>query len=641
MRDGFIRVAASTPNIKVADCIYNGDRTIEKIEEAMQKEVNLIVFPELGITGYTCGDLFLQETLLKSALRQVERIKDFSADKDILIIVGFPFDYREKIYNVAAVIQSGQVLGLVPKLGIPNYSELYEGRIFSSGIEEAITISFLGEDVLFGSKILFESKEMTDFRLAVEICEDLWIPQSPGVSHCLAGATVIANLSASDELIGKDDFRREMVKGQSSRLICGYIYANAGEGESTTDLVFAGHNMIAENGTILEETELFTNDMVYTELDLEKLKNLRRRKNTYHDQPIGDYLTVYFSLDNDKESLPRLELTRRIEKSPFVPNDPNQLKERCKKITDIQSMGLKTRMKHIGTDKAIIGVSGGSDSTLALLVVEKAFEELGYDKKGIIAVTMPCFGTTDRTYNNSIALARCVGATFLDIPIDKAVKQHFKDIDHDINQHDITYENSQARERTQVLMDLANKYNGIVIGTGDMSELALGWATFNGDHMSMYAVNTSIPKTMVKHLIDYFGQVTNDQKLKEVIGDILDTPVSPELLPPKEGKIAQITENYVGPYELHDFFLYYLMRFGFEPKKIFRLAKIAFARDYDEDTILKWLKVFYRRFFSQQFKRSTLPDGPKVGTVSLSPRGNLRMPSDASSAIWLKQLEEM
>ena len=641
MRGGFIRAAASTPNIKVADCIYNGDRTIEMIKEAMEKEVNLIVFPELGITGYTCGDLFLQDTLLRNALGQIERIKEFSFDKDILTIVGFPFDYREKIYNVAAVIQRGQVLGLVPKLSIPNYSELYEGRIFSSGIEEPITINFLGEEVLFGSKLLFECEEMADFRLAVEICEDLWIPQSPGVSHCLAGATVIANLSASDELIGKDDFRRELVKGQSARLICGYIYANAGEGESTTDVVFAGHNMIAENGTILGETELFTNEMVYRELDLERLRNLRRRKNTYHDQTIDDYLTVYFSFEDVKESLPELDLTRRIEKSPFIPDDPSQLKEHCKKITDIQGMGLKTRMKHIGTDKAIIGVSGGSDSTLALLVVEKAFEELGYDKKGIIAVTMPCFGTTERTYNNSLALTQCVGATLLDIPIDKAVKQHFKDIGHDINQHDITYENSQARERTQILMDLANKYNGIVIGTGDMSELALGWATFNGDHMSMYAVNTSIPKTLVKHLIDYFGQVSNDQKLKEVIADILDTPVSPELLPPKEGKIAQITENYVGPYELHDFFLYYLMRFGFEPKKIFRLAKIAFASDYDEETILKWIKVFYRRFFFQQFKRSTLPDGPKVGTVSLSPRGNLRMPSDASSAIWLKQLEEM
>ncbi len=641
MKNGFIRVAAATPDIKVADCRYNGDKTIELIEDAVKKDVKVVVFPELGITGYTCGDLFFQDTLLRGALWEVERIKEFSLDKEIMIIVGIPYDYREKIYNVAVVIHNGHTLGVITKLNIPNHSEFYEGRIFSDGIREAIKINFLGEEVLFGSKILFESRDMPDFRLGVEICEDLRIPQSPGISHCVAGATVLANLSASDELVGKDEFRRALVKSQSSRLICGYIYASSGEGESTTDLVYAGHNILVEDGTILEEAELFKNGMIYTEFDLEKLKNIRRKKNTYHGQTVDGYVKVDFYFTKDNASLTEIELTRKVDKSPFVPMDDEVRKSHCRKVIDIQTMGLKTRMKHIGTEKAIIGVSGGLDSTLALLVVEKTFEALGYEKKGIIAVTMPCFGTTDRTYNNSLTLAQCVGATLLDIPIDAAVKQHFKDIGHDINQHDITYENSQARERTQVLMNLANKYNGIVIGTGDMSELALGWATFNGDHMSMYGLNSSIPKTLVKHLVQYFGQETNNPKLKDVITDILSTPVSPELLPPKEGEISQVTEDYVGPYELHDFFLYQLMSFGFEPQKIYRLAKIAFANEYNQDTILKWLKVFYRRFFSQQFKRSTLPDGPKVGKVSLSPRGDLRMPSDASSAMWLKQLEEI
>ena len=641
MKNGFIRVAAATPSIKVADCIYNGDKTIEMIEEAEKKGVKLVVFPELGITGYTCSDLFLQDTLLRESLIQIEKIKDCSVGKGVMIVVGFPFDYKEKIYNVAAVIQGGHVLGLVTKLSIPNYSEFYEGRIFSPGIKEPIKINFLGQEVFFGSKILFESIEMPEFRLGVEICEDLWIPQSPGVSHCVAGATIIANLSASDELVCKDDFRRDLVKSQSARLICGYIYANAGEGESTTDLVYAGHNMIAENGSMLIESDLFQTGIIYTELDLEKVKNLRRRKTTYHGQSVDGYVTVKFSFGEEKGLLPEIKLVRKIEKSPFVPQDAELRAKRCKDIVDIQAMGLKTRMKHIGTDKVLIGVSGGLDSTLALLIVERVFEDLSYDKKGIIAVTMPCFGTTERTYNNSIALAECVEATLLDIPIDDAVKQHFKDIGHDINKHDITYENSQARERTQVLMDLANKYNGIVIGTGDMSELALGWATYNGDHMSMYALNSSVPKTLVRHLVEYFGLVTDSQRLKNLIGDILSTPVSPELLPPVDGEIAQVTEEFVGPYELHDFFLYQMMRFGFEPKKVFRMAKIAFANDYKEEIILKWLKVFYRRFFSQQYKRSTLPDGPKVGTVSLSPRGDLRMPSDASAYIWLRQLEEL
>lgn len=451
----------------------------------------------------------------------------------------------------------------------------------------------------------------------------------------------MANLSASDELTGKDVYRRELVKSQSARLVCGYIYSDAGEGESTTDVVFAGHNLIVENGILLKESKVFENGIISSEVDLGKLKSERRRMHTYLGQNRVPYQVIPFSLWEDKRELPEIELTRFIDPAPFVPSVKVDREKRCQDIINIQAMGLKTRLAHTGIRCAVVGISGGLDSTLALLVTNRAFEMLGLDKKGIIAITMPCFGTTDRTYNNAIAMARSLGVTLYEVPIREAVELHFKDIGHDKNQHDLTFENSQARERTQVLMDMAGKYNGFVVGTGDMSELALGWATYNGDHMSMYGVNSSVPKTLVRYLVSYFADSSEDGKLRDVLYDVLDTPVSPELLPPKDGEIAQKTEDIVGPYELHDFFLYYVLRFGFEPSKVYRLAKVAFTSNYDDKIILKWLKVFYRRFFTQQFKRSCLPDGPKVGSVSVSPRGDLRMPSDASADLWMKELDKL
>ena len=641
MKHGFIRVAAATPVIRVADCGYNTDRIIEMIEEAQKQEIKLVVFPELCITGYTCGDLFLQDTLLRGAVESVKRIAAFTKGMDPVVVVGLPYLVKGKLYNVAAIIQGGKVLGLIPKISIPNYTEFYEARHFTSGMVDPISIHFLGEEVYFGSRILFQNIEMPEFILGVEICEDLWIPQSPSVSHCIAGATVVANLSASDELTGKDAFRRELVKNQSAKLVCGYLYADAGEGESTTDVVFAGHNLIAENGTLLAESVIFQNGMISTELDLGKLKSERMRMHTYLGQNTNPYQVIPFSFCQIRSELPELTLTRKIDSAPFVPSDQSDREKRCQDIINIQAYGLKKRLAHVNSSCAVLGISGGLDSTLALLVTDKAYELLGYDKKGIIAVTMPCFGTTDRTYQNAVELANCLGVTLMEIPIREAVELHFRDIGHDINQHDLTYENSQARERTQVLMDIAGKYNGFVVGTGDMSELALGWATYNGDHMSMYGVNASVPKTLVKYLVEYFANTSEDRRLREVLKDILDTPVSPELLPPKDGEISQRTEDIVGPYELHDFFLYYILRFGYEPSKVYHLAKIAFMNRYEEEEILKWLKVFYRRFFSQQFKRSCLPDGPKVGSVSVSPRGDLRMPSDASAAIWIKELDRL
>ncbi len=641
MKHGFLRVAAATPKIRVADCIYNAGNIIDMIETAEQKGAKLIVFPELSVTGYTCGDLFLQETLLRNAYEQVVRIAESTVGKELVAVVGFPYQRQGKLYNTAAVLQNGKVLGLIPKLSIPNYSEFYEARHFTSGNQDTVKVTFMGEEIDFGSRILFQCRNMPDFTLGVEICEDLWIPLSPGISHCVAGATVIANLSASDELTGKDEFRRDLVKSQSARLVCGYIYSDAGEGESTTDLVFAGHNLIAENGALLAETTPFENGMIMTELDLGKLRSERRRMNTYLGQNTDTYTVIPFSFREGNYVLEEIELTRGIDPAPFVPSEKTNRNKRCRDIINIQALGLKTRLEHTGIKSAVIAISGGLDSTLALLVTVKAFELLKLDKKGIIAVTMPCFGTTDRTYRNALQLMECLGVTILEIPIGEAVELHFRDIGQDKNQHDITYENSQARERTQVLMDLANRYNGLVIGTGDMSELALGWATYNGDHMSMYGVNSSVPKTLVRFLVSYFAELTLDPKLSEVLTDILETPVSPELLPPKEGEISQKTEDIVGPYELHDFFLYYILRFGYEPAKVYRLAKLAFRGSYPEEVILKWLKVFYQRFFTQQFKRSCLPDGPKVGSVSVSPRGDLRMPSDASAAIWMKELQKL
>ncbi len=636
MRDGFLKVATATVDVKVADCDFNATQIIDAMEKAEKEKVRLLVFPELGITSYTCSDLFLQDTLLTGAIHALTRIKEASMLKNMLVVVGLPMMKQGKLYNVAAVLFEGKILGLVPKLHLPNYSEYYEARHFTKGNQEVEYVTIAGEKVPFGSKILFENEAMSSFVLGVEICEDLWVPNPPSTGLCTSGATIIANLSAGDETTGKDMYRKELVRNQSARLICGYLYASAGDGESTTDMVFAGHNIIAENGMILAESKRFVNEMNISEIDLDKLMAERRRMTTYLVENNG-YTVVPFYL----ESKEIVTLSRFVDKAPFVPGKEEERTKRCNEITMIQAMGLKKRISHIGCKNVVIGISGGLDSTLALLIAVKAFDLLHLDRAGIIAVTMPCFGTTDRTYQNAIALTKEVGATLREIPISESVLLHMRDIGHDVTVHDITYENSQARERTQILMDIANQCNGIVIGTGDLSELALGWATYNGDHMSNYGVNASIPKTLVRYLLSYFASNTDSNLLRNVLMDVLDTPVSPELLPPKEGEIAQKTEDIVGPYELHDFFLFYVLRYGYQPSKIYRLALYAFKEDYSKETILKWLKTFYWRFFSQQFKRSCLPDGPKVGSVAVSPRGDLRMPSDASYALWKKDLESI
>lgn len=644
MKHGFIKVAAITPDIQVGDVEYNTAGIIGKIDEAFEQGVKLAVFPELCLTGYTCSDLFLQDILLNSVYTGLEKIIRASACKDMLILVGLPFYRGNSLYNVAGVIFDGELLGIVPKQFIPNYSEFYEGRHFSvpkmgQQILDIVPLGTLGKDIPFGTNILFRAGNLPEFCLGIDICEDLWMPVPPSCHHAMAGATVIANLSASDETTGKDMYRRELVRNQSARLISGYIYADAGEGESSTDLVFAGHNLIAENGTILSETERFSNSMAITELDLGKLKSERRRMGTYPSNSLqeADYYEVTFTF----ESLPEIALTRTFPQTPFVPQNKADRDRRCDEILNIQAMGLKKRLAHTHCTSAVVGISGGLDSTLALLVTAKAFDLLGLDRSGILAVTMPCFGTTDRTYRNACELTKILGATLKEVPIHEAVNLHFRDIGHDPENHDVTYENSQARQRTLILMNLANKTGGMVIGTGDMSELALGWATYNGDHMSMYGVNCSVPKTLVRYLVLYYAETTREQKLHDILMDVLDTPVSPELLPPENGKISQKTEDIVGPYELHDFYLYYLMRFGYTPSKIFRLAVHTFAGTYDSATIYKWLRTFYWRFFSQQFKRSCLPDGPKVGSVALSPRGDWRMPSDASVNLWMKDLDHL
>ncbi len=636
MKDGFVRCASATIDIRVADTEYNTENIISVIKEAVKNKVKLIVLPELCITGYTCGDLFLQKVLLDSAEQSLIRIVNDTKSLDITAVIGLPYVVNQKLYNCAAVINGGHIKGIIPKMNIPNHSEFYETRHFAQGKREVQYIDINGESVPFGANILFKTKACADFVFAVEICEDLWTVLPPSVSHATAGATVIANLSASNEVIAKDEYREMLVRSQSAKLYCGYIYSSAGYGESTTDLVFSGDNMIAENGTILARSRRFTNECVYTELDLERLVGERKKSNTYHITGTENYVNVL--LDMKAEDT---EITRHVEKQPFVPSDNKKREKRSEEILSIQSMGLKKRLEHTRSKVAVIGVSGGLDSTLALLVAVRAFDSIGKDRKDIIAVTMPCFGTTDRTYTNAVNFAKSLGVTLREINIKDAVIQHFRDIDHNPDDYDVTYENSQARARTMILMDVANQCGGMVIGTGDMSELALGWATYNGDHMSMYGVNAGVPKTLIRYLVDYEAHRTNSDELKKTLKDILDTPVSPELLPPKDGQISQKTEHIVGPYELHDFFLYHMMRFGSAPKKILRLAAIAFRSEYDRTVILEWMKVFYRRFFTQQFKRSCLPDGPKVGSVALSPRGDWRMPSDASSQIWAKELETL
>ena len=637
MKDSFIRVAASTPEVKVADVEYNREQICCRIIEGRERGAKIMVFPELVLTGYTCGELFNQKPLLTKAREELKKLVDFTAGSDMLVFAGVPCEYNNKLYNIAAAIQDGELLALIPKMCLPNYSEFYELRYFNPGFEKPVAVPWEDGYVLMGSKILFNCANVENLVVGAEICEDVWVLNPPSIGHASAGATVIVNCSASDETTGKSDYRRSLISGQSARLLCGYIYANAGEGESTQDLVFGGQNIIAENGTMLAESRRFENETVYADMDLERLECERRRMTTYQTAGRENYVFIDFSLHED-ENRPE----RFIDPSPFVPQDEESRNRRCEEILSIQAMGLKKRLKHTGCRSAVIGISGGLDSTLALLVTVRAFDLLGLARDKIICVTMPCFGTTDRTYHNACYLTKKLGASLLEVDIKDAVANHFRDIGHDSSVHDVTYENSQARERTQVLMDIANKYNGMVIGTGDMSELALGWATYNGDHMSMYGVNSSVPKTLVRHLVRYFADTCGEKELSEVLLDVLDTPVSPELLPPeKDGKIAQKTEDLVGPYELHDFYLYYILRYGYHPGKIYRLAVMAFEGVYDNAVILKWLKVFYRRFFSQQFKRSCLPDGPKVGSAAVSPRGDLRMPSDACSRLWLEELEQI
>ena len=644
MKHGFIKVATGTPKVRVADCSYNTQQIISLIQEAEKQKVFVLVFPELCITGYTCGDLFLQETLLIEAKKSLKEIAQATKRMALLTIVGLPFFKENRLYNIAAAVQNGTILGFVPKLNIPNYSEFYEARYFSSGNKTVESVDFFGEQIPFGSQLLFSCKEVQNLVTAIEVCEDLWVSQPPSGAHTMAGAYIIANPSASDETTGKNNYRLELVGGQSARLICAYLYADAGEGESTTDLVFSGHNMIAENGILLKQSERFSTGLIISEIDLGRLSSERRRISTFPEDKTG-YVTVSYSIpsiqDDIKKQLPETVLTRFIDSSPFVPTDKKERENRCQEILMLQAIGLKKRLMHTNCKTVVVGISGGLDSTLALIIAKKTFDMLSLDPKGIIAVTMPCFGTTDRTYQNAVELIKQMQVTFREIRIEEAVSRHLKDIGHDLLNHDVTYENAQARERTQVLMDLANEYNGMVIGTGDMSELALGWATYNGDHMSMYGVNASVPKTLVRYLVSYFAEQTNNNALRHILQDVLDTPVSPELLPPSDGKISQKTEDLVGPYELHDFYLYYMMRFGFPPSKIYRLAVLAFTGHFESEVILKWLKVFYRRFFSQQFKRSCLPDGPKVGSISLSPRGDLRMPSDAGVTMWIKELEAL
>lgn len=636
MKDGFITVATATPQVAVADCEANTQAILACINEMAAAHAKVMVLPELCITGYTCSDLFWQTKLLDEAEAALSVIAEESRQVDALIAVGMPLRVAGKLLNVAAILCRGKVLGFVPKVNLPAYNEFYETRHFMSGSADMGTVQFGGEEIPVGTNLLFSCENVVDLCVAAEICEDLWVPNPPSVHHALAGASVICNLSASDEMVGKGSYRRDLVAGQSARLVCAYLYATAGQGESTTDLVFGGQNLIAENGTVLAESATFENEINVATIDVQRLASERRRMSTFPAAESKEYREISFALAEEETKLARF-----FDADPFVPSNADQLSDRCEEILNIQALGLKKRLAHTHAKSAVVGISGGLDSTLALLVTARAFDMLGLPRKGIVAVTMPGFGTTDRTYNNAVAMIKSLGATFKEVPIAKAVMQHFADIDHDASIHDVTYENSQARERTQILMDIANQANGFVIGTGDLSELALGWATYNGDHMSMYAVNASVPKTLVRHLVRHYADTSADEVLAGVLYDVLDTPVSPELLPPEDGAISQKTEDLVGPYELHDFFLYQMLRMCFPPAKIYRVAKEAFAGRYSNETILKWLRTFYWRFFSQQFKRSCLPDGPKVGSVAVSPRGDLRMPSDACVSAWIKEVETL
>ena len=641
MRDGFVKVAAGTPSIRVADCRYNAESCFTLMREADRQGVRVLVLPELCLTGYTCGDLFLQETLLRGAEEALSTVLEATKHLDMVTALGLPVRFENKLYNCAAVIHKGVILGLVPKTHLPNYGEFYEARWFAPGPAETRQVTLCGQSVPLGSRQLFFCQDLPELVLGVELCEDLWAVEPPSTRLAALGATLILNLSASDEVVGKADYRRALVTGQSARLVCGYVYADAGEGESTTDLVFTGHNLIAENGALLSERR-FASGLTISEVDVARLAYERRRMNTYpsrdgrEDALLHGLWRTGFSLESATTTL-----TRYVSPTPFVPEDAADRAERCEEILKVAALGLKKRLEHTHAAAAVVGLSGGLDSTLAVLITAVAMGLLDRPASDIIAVTMPCFGTTDRTKSNAVLLAERLGCTLKTIDISEAVRRHFKDIGQSMSDHDVTFENGQARERTQVLMDVANQCGGLVVGTGDLSELALGWATYNGDHMSMYGVNASIPKTLVRHLVGYVcgDKAESEPELSHVLADILDTPVSPELLPAVNGQISQKTEDLVGPYELHDFFLYYAIRWGFPPKKVLRLAEHAFGRTYDRATILRWEKTFYRRFFAQQFKRSCLPDGPKVGSVTLSPRGDWRMPSDAVASLWLDELE--
>ncbi len=648
MKDGLIKVAAGTPKIRVADCRYNAEQIFTLMREADRQGVRVLCLPELCLTGYTCGDLFLQDTLLDGAEEGLRTILEATRNLDMLTALGMPVRNRwdNKLYNCAVVIQKGKILRLIPKTYLPNYGEFYEQRWFASGKHVDTLVELAGESgVHLSNDVILECETMPNLVVGIEICEDLWAPEPPSTALARAGATLILNLSASNEVVGKADYRRQLVCGQSARLLCGYVYADAGEGESTTDLVFGGHNLIAENGALLTERR-FASGLTISEIDVNKLIHERRRMNTFAppaSTPMENAHAIGIGRSAFSLKPATTTLTRYISPSPFIPENEREKAARCDEILRIAALGLKKRLEHTHAQTAVVGLSGGLDSTLAVLITMVAMRLLDRPASDVIAVTMPCFGTTDRTRDNAVELAERLGCTLKRIDIGRAVKVHFDDIGQSMDNHDVTFENGQARERTQVLMDIANQHNGLVIGTGDLSELALGWATYNGDHMSMYAVNASIPKTLVRHLVAFVcgDKRAEEPELSAVLADILDTPVSPELLPAIEGKISQKTEDLVGPYELHDFYLYYAIRWGFPPRKVLRMAEHAFGQRYDRATLLKWLKNFYRRFFAQQFKRSCLPDGPKVGSVALSPRGDWRMPSDAVAALWMEELESL
>ncbi len=675
MDHGFIRAAAAVPKLKVAACNYNTDNIISMIKEAEAADVELIVFPELSITAYTCADLFHQDQLLRAAAAGLGKIAEAMKDLRITTIVGLPLQIDNQLFNCAAVLQKGEILGIVPKTYIPGYNEFYEERWFASGRNvKSSYVELFGKNVPFGADLLFESRVnaitsgLESVCFGVEICEDLWAPIPPSSYQATAGATIIFNLSASNEIIGKAEYRRELVKQQSGKCVAGYVFASCGVHESTTDVVFGGHALIAENGGILSEAERYLREesLLISDIDVHRLRNDRIKNTTFMEAvPERSYRKIPFRLCEMYQELPEItastpisgrlvvaspdegnqtnkaaKILRYVDPHPFVPSDKLARDKRCSEIFAIQTAGLAKRLEHTGLKKAVLGISGGLDSTLALIVAVKTFDMLDIPRENILAITMPGFGTTDATYDNAVQLIKSFGAELREVNIKKSCLQHFEDIGHDPSVHDVTYENVQARERTQILMDTANKLGGLVIGTGDLSELALGWCTYNGDHMSMYSVNCGIPKTLVKYLVQWAADNVTDKATAEVLLRILDTPISPELLPPDEnGEIRQKTEDIVGPYELHDFFLYHMLRYGAAPKKLLYLAEQAFKEQYDPQTIKSWLKVFIKRFFSQQFKRSCLPDGPKVGTISLSPRGDWRMPSDASAEIWLVELE--